>query len=74
MTTARAHRDPLPGFGLSLGVTLAWLSLIVLVPLSALALGERVSRRQWVAAAVGLLGVLALMAPWAAPGPGDGAP
>lgn len=38
MTTARAHRDPLPGFGLSLGVTLAWLSLIVLVPLSALAL------------------------------------
>lgn len=49
-------------------VTVFWL-----VPLSALALGERVSRRQWIAAAVGLLGVLALMAPWAAPGSG-GAP
>jgi drug/metabolite transporter (DMT)-like permease len=45
-------------------VTLFWL-----VPLSVLVLGERVSPRQWAAAAVGLLGVLALMAPpWAAPG------
>jgi sulfate transport system permease protein len=30
----RAH-SPLPGFGLSLGVTILWLSLIVLIPLSA---------------------------------------
>ena len=44
-------------------VTVFWL-----VPLSVLALGERVSPRQWAAAAVGLLGVLALMAPWAVPG------
>ncbi|MBD0271008.1 MAG: DMT family transporter [Acetobacteraceae bacterium] len=42
-------------------VTVFWL-----VPLSVLALGERVSPRQWAAAAVGLLGVLALMAPWGA--------
>lgn len=32
----RVRRDSLPGFGLSLGITLAWLSLIVLVPLAAL--------------------------------------
>jgi O-acetylserine/cysteine efflux transporter len=44
-------------------VTVFWL-----VPLSVLVLGERVSPRQWAAAAVGLCGVLALMAPWAAPG------
>lgn len=44
-------------------VTVFWL-----VPLSVLVLGERVSPRQWAAAAVGLLGVLALMAPWATPG------
>jgi sulfate transport system permease protein len=31
----RARRTPLPGFGLSLGITILWLSLIVLVPLSA---------------------------------------
>jgi sulfate transport system permease protein len=31
-------RSALPGFGLTLGVTLAWVSLIVLVPLAALAL------------------------------------
>ena len=31
-------RSALPGFGLTLGITLAWVSLIVLVPLSALAL------------------------------------
>jgi sulfate transport system permease protein len=31
---SRAH-SPLPGFGLSLGVTILWLSLIVLIPLSA---------------------------------------
>lgn len=46
-------------------VTVFWL-----VPLSVLVLGERVSPRQWAAAAVGLLGVLALMAPWAPPGDG----
>jgi sulfate transport system permease protein len=31
----RAKRSALPGFHLSLGITLAWLSLIVLIPLSA---------------------------------------
>src|SRR5438093_3946705 len=31
----KARRTPLPGFGLSLGITILWLSLIVLVPLSA---------------------------------------
>jgi sulfate ABC transporter, permease protein CysT len=35
MSTARASRSVLPGFGLSLGFTLAYLGLIVLVPLSA---------------------------------------
>jgi sulfate transport system permease protein len=47
------RRDALPGFGLSLGVTLAWLSLVVLVPLSALAL------RPWELGVAGVLGVLA---------------
>jgi O-acetylserine/cysteine efflux transporter len=47
-------------------VTVFWL-----VPLSVLVLGERVSPRQWAAAGVGLLGVLALMAPWAAPEAGS---
>ncbi len=32
----RRHWSPLPGLGLTLGVTLAWLSLIVLLPLAAL--------------------------------------
>jgi sulfate transport system permease protein len=36
LTAFAAHRrSPLPGFGLSLGITLFWLSLIVLIPLSA---------------------------------------
>jgi sulfate transport system permease protein len=35
MSTARSQRFVLPGFGLSLGFTLAYLGLIVLVPLSA---------------------------------------
>lgn len=35
MTTSRFQRSVLPGFGLSLGFTLAYLSLIVLIPLSA---------------------------------------
>src|SRR5213596_3276928 len=30
----RPH-SPLPGFGLSLGITILWLSLIILIPLSA---------------------------------------
>ncbi len=34
MAAVRAHRV-LPGFGLSLGFTLAYMSLVVLVPLSA---------------------------------------
>src|SRR5437764_15169814 len=32
---ARARSSPLPGFGLSLGITILWLSLIILIPLSA---------------------------------------
>jgi drug/metabolite transporter (DMT)-like permease len=40
-------------------VTVFWL-----IPLSVWVLGDRVSPRQWWAAAVGLAGVLALMAPW----------
>ena len=32
---SRNRSSPLPGFGLSLGITILWLSLIVLVPLSA---------------------------------------
>jgi O-acetylserine/cysteine efflux transporter len=46
-------------------VTVYWL-----VPLSVLFLGEQVAPRQWVAAALGLCGVLALMAPWAVPSGG----
>jgi len=33
---ARSRRSIIPGFGLTIGFTLAWLSLIVLIPLSAL--------------------------------------
>ncbi len=40
-------------------VTIFWL-----IPLSVWLLGERVSPRRWVAAGIGLLGALALMAPW----------
>lgn len=36
ITPAKRWRDPLPGFGLTLGWSLAWLGLIVLLPLSAL--------------------------------------
>ena len=35
MKSADARRFTIPGFGLSLGVTILWLSLIVLIPLSA---------------------------------------
>jgi sulfate transport system permease protein len=34
----RARRRVIPGFGLSLGITLAWLSLVVLIPLLGVAL------------------------------------
>jgi sulfate transport system permease protein len=34
---ARRQRHPLPGFGLSLGLGLSWLGLVVLLPLAALA-------------------------------------
>jgi len=37
--TWRAKAGPLPGLGIGLGVTLAWLGLIVLLPLSALLIG-----------------------------------
>ena len=33
-----AQRSSLPGFGLTLGITLTWVSLIVLLPLAALTL------------------------------------
>jgi sulfate transport system permease protein len=35
MPGGRSRSSPLPGFGLSLGITILWLSLIVLIPLSA---------------------------------------
>ncbi|MDB5628554.1 MAG: cysT, partial [Tardiphaga sp.] len=35
-TTAAGRRSTLPGFGLTMGLTLAWLSLIVLIPLAGL--------------------------------------
>src|SRR3954454_16812020 len=34
MPDGRTRSSPLPGFGLSLGITILWLSLIVLIPLS----------------------------------------
>ena len=46
-------RSPLPGFGLAFGVTLLWLSLIVLVPLAALLL------RPWELGPLGILQSLA---------------
>ena len=36
MSTSRKQRSALPGFGLTMGYTLLYLSLIVLIPLSAL--------------------------------------
>ena len=38
MSITRAHRRPLPGFGISLGLGMAWLGVVVLLPLAALAL------------------------------------
>src|SRR6185312_14929896 len=35
MPGGRTRSSPLPGFGLTLGITILWLSLIVLIPLSA---------------------------------------
>ena len=36
MHSARGHRRPLPGFGISLGIGMAWLGVVVLLPLAAL--------------------------------------
>ncbi|HMP06387.1 MAG TPA: hypothetical protein PJ982_08570, partial [Lacipirellulaceae bacterium] len=36
MTAASKHRNVIPGFGLTMGYTLLYLSVIVLIPLSAL--------------------------------------
>ncbi len=44
---------PIPGFGLTLGVTLAWVGLIVVIPLAALAV------KPWELGASGVLGSLA---------------
>jgi sulfate/thiosulfate transport system permease protein len=52
-TVLRARRRVLPGFDLALGTTLLWLSAIVLVPLSALAL------RPWELGLTGLIQSLA---------------
>src|SRR6476659_1879688 len=49
---AARGRRPLPGFGVSLGLGLAWLSLIVLLPLAALA---------WKAAGLGVDGWLRVL-------------
>ena len=46
-TPSLRHSGPLPGFGLTLGLSLAWLGLIVLLPLTALV---------WRAAGLGLDG------------------
>ena len=48
-------------------VTVFWL-----IPLSVWLLGDRVSRGQWLAVAVGLAGVFVLMQPWAIAGQGPG--
>ncbi len=45
MTSARARRGVLPGFGLSTGFTIFYLGLVVLIPLSAVAL--RASELTW---------------------------
>ena len=36
MSTAVARRSSLPGFGLTMGLTLTWLSVIILIPLAGL--------------------------------------
>src|SRR5258708_23872768 len=36
VSTAVARRSSLPGFGLTMGLTLTWLSVIILIPLAAL--------------------------------------
>ncbi|MDB5378419.1 MAG: cysT [Rubritepida sp.] len=51
--SAATRRHVLPGFGVSLGVTLAWLGLIVLVPLAALAI------RPWELGVAGVIRTLA---------------
>jgi sulfate transport system permease protein len=49
----RSRSSPVPGFGLSLGITILWLSLIVLIPLSAVFIrsGSEGWHTFWVAAA-----------------------
>ena len=47
-SSSRARRSALPGLGLTLGCTLLYLSVVVLVPLSALVL-RGVNLMQWVA-------------------------
>jgi drug/metabolite transporter (DMT)-like permease len=54
------HSVPAGRTAILANVTIFWL-----IPLSVLVLGERVSGRQWAAAALGLGGVAMLMAPWA---------
>lgn len=44
---------------------LANFTLVWLIPLSVLVLGERIGPRRWLAVAIGLLGVAALAGPWA---------
>src|SRR3982074_1226212 len=36
VSAAAARRSPLPGFGLTMGLTLTWLSVIILIPLAGL--------------------------------------
>ncbi|MCB4821160.1 sulfate ABC transporter permease subunit CysT [Roseicella aerolata] len=47
-----APRSAIPGFGLGFGITLAWLSLLVLIPLAALV------ARPWELGVAGVLGVV----------------
>ncbi len=49
MKSGFVRPSPLPGFGPAIGLTLSWVSLIVLIPLAALAL------RPW---SLGLAGVV----------------
>lgn len=67
LTHLALDRVPAGRTAILCNVTIFWL-----VPLSVWLLGDRVSPRQWAAAGVGLLGVLALMAPWSPPAGGGG--
>jgi sulfate transport system permease protein len=53
-TVKRRHRGVIPGFGITLGTTLLWLSLIVLIPLGALLLkSAELSPREFLAVVTG---------------------